>query len=83
MVSNTKRIDTIERHLGKLDALEKKVKDLIGAREGFDLPGPVDKFKELESAIQPLVKEVSALSTQEGALLACLVETSALMHLKP
>ena len=55
MVSNTQRIDTIERRLGELDALEERVNNLIGAREGFDLAGLLDKFKELESAIQPLV----------------------------
>ena len=56
MMSNTQRIDAIERRLEELDVLEEKVKDLTGAREGFDLTGLLDKFKELESAIQPIVQ---------------------------
>ena len=55
MASNTQRIDLIERHLGELDALKERVKDLTSAREGFDLAGVLDKFKVLESTIQPLV----------------------------
>ena len=54
-MSNTQRIDAIERRLGILDALEEKVNDLTGAREGFDLVALLDKYKELKSAIQPLV----------------------------
>ena len=56
MVSNTQRIDAIERRLGELDALEERVNNLAGAREGFDLVGLLAKFNELESVIQPLVQ---------------------------
>ena len=56
MVNNTKQIDAIERQLGELDALEEKVSDLTGAKKGFDLLRLLDKFKELNSAIQPLVQ---------------------------
>ena len=56
MVSNTQWINAIERRLGELDALEERVNDLIGEREGFDLVGLLAKFKKLNSAIQPLVQ---------------------------
>ena len=56
MVNNTQRIDMIERRLGELDALEERVIDLASAREVFDLVGLLDKFKELESSIQPLIQ---------------------------
>ena len=52
MVSNTTRIDAIARCLGELHALEKKVKDLTNVREGFDLAGLIQKFKELEGTIE-------------------------------
>ena len=55
MVSKTQWIDAIKRHLGELDALEEKVNDLTGAREGFDLVGLLAKIKELESIIQPFI----------------------------
>ena len=55
MVSNTQRIDAIERHLGELNALEEMVNDLANAREGFNLVGLLAKFKELKRAIQPLI----------------------------
>ena len=61
MVNNTQRIDVIERHLRELDALEERVNDLTGAREGFDLVGLLDKFKELENVIQPIAQQVSVL----------------------
>ena len=41
----------IERSLGEFDALEERVNDLVGVREGFNLVGLLAKFKELESAI--------------------------------
>ena len=56
MANNTQRIDTIERRLRELDALEERVTDLASAREVFDLVGLLDKFKELESSIQPLIQ---------------------------
>ena len=86
IVSNTQRIDEIERHLGELDASEERVKDLIDAREGFDLVWLLDKFKELEGAIQPFIQQVNALEQARGALLAYLahlVKMGMLMHSKP
>ena len=56
MVSYTQRIDMIERHLGEVDALEERVKDLTGARERFNFVRLLDKFKELENVIQLLVQ---------------------------
>ena len=55
IVSNTQRIEVIERCLGELDALEERVKHLTSAREKFDLVGLLDRVNELESTIQLLV----------------------------
>ena len=70
IVSNTQRIDAIKRHFGELDALEERVHDLVGAREGFDLVGLLAKFKELENAIQPFVQRVSVLEHVRGGILS-------------
>ena len=51
MVSNTQRINVLERRRGELNDLEERVNDLTDAREGFDLVGLLAKFKELERAI--------------------------------
>ena len=68
MVNKTKQIDTIERCLGELNALEERVNDLTGARERFDLVGLLDKLKELESTIQPLIQRASALEHAIGGI---------------
>ena len=56
MVRNTQRIDAIKRYLGELDSLKERFNDLTSAREGFDLARLLNKFKQLESAIQLLVQ---------------------------
>ena len=55
IVSNTQRIEAIERCLRALDALEERVKHLTSAREKFDLVGLLNRVNELESTIQLLI----------------------------
>ena len=55
-MSNTQRINAIEKRLGELNAFEERVNDLIDVKEGFDLVGLLAKFKELQNAIHPLVQ---------------------------
>ena len=68
--SNTQQIDVVKRHLGELDALEERVRDLTGSREGFNLVGLLNKIKGLEGAIQPLIQQVNALKNASMGIIS-------------
>ena len=68
VMNNTQRINANERCLGQLNDLEERVRDLTSAKEKFNLARLVDEVKELEGAIKPVVKRVSALEHKKEGI---------------